>query len=318
VVLAGALIAAANDGCREPTQVTLVIDTPQVPCASLEGVALSVAGDPGEAEERVNASVYTAAPTSCESEARVGSLVITPGATRRGAVVLIAGLRRRATECNADNRYEGCVVARRAFSFLDRVALTVPVRIDPACVDIACDEGTTCEGGACVGSEVRCDEAGACEEPAADGGAPGGGSPEDGGDRDVGAPPSDAGIDGNSVDPPILPVDPTCDPRCSTDPTYMKGCRAEETCCASGGTVGCASSCLAPALTLCCVGKADCPDQSTVCCVRPGATTATCSSEEVCDPARILCRTANDCPDRPNLVCAPSGGYRICASATDI
>jgi hypothetical protein len=310
VLAAGALASWLGQACRSPTQVTLVIESPVVACASLEGVTVTVAGEPAIAEERATGAVFTAVPTECASDDQVGTLVVTPGPTGRAAVVVVAGIRRRASECTAANAYEGCVVARRTFSFIDHVPLTVPMPIDPACVDVPCDAESTCVGSACVPSELLCDDTG-CSAP----GAPGAGasSPDAGADSAEPQSPGDASLDDAARD--SGPVPETCDPVCSPSPTGGERCAAnKQVCCKtydpSATTISCQTSCSGD--RLCCVGKSDCADSSSFCCTPKGGGQDTgCRALAECTV--ILCRTDADCPG-VNAICATgtSSVYGYC------
>jgi hypothetical protein len=164
------MVAAALclvDACRAPTQVTLDLATgAKMTCGALLGVRLIVTDDPASSDDRANGELVTATATCAEANGReIGTLVVTPGASGKAAVVIVAGIRNDARSCNEGNKYVGCVVARRTFASRDHVSATVPILIDPDCVDIPSDVATTCKKGTCVTSEVDCGEDGSCLSP---------------------------------------------------------------------------------------------------------------------------------------------------------
>lgn len=306
IILAGGALGVLGslDACRAPTQVTIVVETPTIACSALQGIAIYVDGDSTRAEEEGRPPrAPTATVVTCESDRRAGSLVVVP-AGGRGAIVVVAGVRERADRCGPDNEYAGCIVARRAFSFIEHVPLTIPVPLDLACVDVPCSAQSTCSDRRCVSSEVSCDESG-CKPP---------GELPDGGTALVDAPTSNeasAADGGSTVDasldaPADAPKDSgtnTCDPRCSTSPTPSVGMKCsliEQTCCKNdqGGGGGanpeitCAPTCAGE--TLCCLGREDCSNAARHCCFpKGGGTTAACRDLAEC--GTVVCRGSEDC-----------------------
>lgn len=306
---------AAGEGCRAPTQVTLVLESSTLSCPDLREVAVVVAADPDDAEGHARRGELTALTTACESDRRVGTLVVTPGAGR-GAIVVVAGVNRRASECLSDG-YGGCVVARRLFSFVDHVPLTIPIALEVDCLDVPCGARSTCVGKACVSSETPCDESG-CRPP---GTLPDGGrevvdadAPADAGTTSDAAP-GDASIvdasDGAVTDGGLA----TCNSVCSMS-VGAQGprCAAPAACCPDGDLVmpqlACRTDC--GAIRFCCAGKADCSDNA-LCCLQPGGGTACVPAGTAC--GTVLCREAADCPggnDMCNL--GQPIGYGMCLS----
>lgn len=191
VGVAAALVGVAlAPACQAPTSIILVVSSPV--CRELPtGVALAVAGEPTKAEANASAHFVSATSKACAPDGAIGTLVVTPGDSRAGAVVVTAGYGTTVTaNCTAENRYAGCIVARRAFTFSDHATLRVPIELEPDCVGIPCDVFTTCRQGTCVSSKVDCSVDG-CSEPRVPPGADAstdGSAPVDGGPTN----PSDA------------------------------------------------------------------------------------------------------------------------------
>jgi hypothetical protein len=186
----------AVEACRAPTQVTIDLSTSsKVTCGALSGIQLSVAANPGDAEQRAGGEFVTATATCAEANSHeIGTLVLTPGKAGTAAVVVVAGIRLDARTCKQSNGYKGCVVARRSLSFRDHVTSTVPVVIDPDCIDVPCDEMTTCNKGSCISSKLDCSDDGSCpsEDPR--------GSDDAGGSGDSGG--ADGAMDASMDGPP--------------------------------------------------------------------------------------------------------------------
>ena len=165
--------------CRAPTEMTVRITT-EVPCSALRGVGIVVAPDSFVAEERARAKYFAAETNHCDSEAIVGTLVLTPGSDSL-AVIVVAGIDRPSSACQPPD-YAGCVVARRRLAFVEHTSLDVPVVITRDCLDVPCDTQTSCVHGNCKSSETSCD-GDSCTQVAsrADGG------PDDEGSADTGA-----------------------------------------------------------------------------------------------------------------------------------
>lgn len=204
LAVACAATATAAHACKDPTQVTVEITTLGFRCSELRKISIVVASDPDKAEAK--AVFPQAEVTSCEDDHRVGTLVLTP-AEDRGAVMVLASYTDRRCE---PPRYEGCIVARRAFSFIDHVPLRLPIALEASCKDVPCNALSSCRSGQCVSSSADCHDDGTCAAPAQpvvaeDGGVVpppptdlvDAGPPNDGATPpdDVYVPPVDAGID---------------------------------------------------------------------------------------------------------------------------
>lgn len=335
VLLAGAAVVVAS--CRAPTQARLVVTTP-ARCSETNGVAITAKAAPLGVEQAVDSGFVSATVTACEQRADLGDygdLVLAPGADT-GAVVVVAGYgATRAETCKPANKYKGCIVARRAFSYLEHATITIPVSLEPDCVDVPCDAFSTCRKGRCVDSRVDCTESGCTgaslpPPPGADAGpgdasAGGDSGAADGGGADAAA---EAGQDGGGGDGG--PVTTRCGaglgPNCRG---YLGGpntpCAIGQTCCVDmggsceaspGGAVGCGGR-----VAVCCSSSSDCTGGK-VCCTRPPTGGATrihdCVEPAECDTSgpSVLCddgvcpviqgKTASGCM-------SGSFPYKVCA-----
>ena len=194
-------IAAISEGCRTATQVELVV-TYDGMCSDLQEVAFIIGTDPTTAEGRIESNVFTTTTSHCEpgSPSRVGTLVVTPNdATGRASIIVLASFGQHVSECKPEKGYAGCIVARRAFAFVDHTALTLEIPLERSCKDVPCDAESTCKHAACVNSSVACAASG-CPEP---------GVIADGGTELVDAPMDpDAYIQGHDAQPPPPPPPP--------------------------------------------------------------------------------------------------------------
>jgi hypothetical protein len=304
---------ALAEGCRAPTQITITIDTPTIACESLQGIEIVVTSEPEKAEARIAQGVTTTSVPRCASSSHAGTLVVVP-AGGRGAVLVVAGVNARATSCRPENGYRGCIVARRAFSFIEHAQLTIPIGLDVDCLDVPCDARSTCSERTCVSSEVHCTESG-CLPPGAleDGGrelVDAGPSPGVDGASDAGGgdPRPDGGADGGPR---------SCDPPCSTVSSDGPACSAApgELVCCTGAASGVAchpqSAC---ADRLCCLGREDCPGGTWCCFAQAGApiAEAACRPLGDCAAGQVLCRPADTCPGGDPCPPAGDGVYGIC------
>lgn len=223
----GLITVAAS--CRVPTQVTVSITTGEK-CSDMSAVQTVVSPDFHTTQQRFTDRYTTAASGECNpATGFVGTLVITPGGSR-GSILVAAGVRvgnqppPDAASCADVETAKRCIIARRAFGFLDGSSRTLPIHLDPLCVGRSCDVDSTCFKGSCVSAEVICngDVCGLTEERPGegDGGGTEAGSSDGAYDADVeGGPFDDASRDGGdgsviadgspdadgSVDPNALP-----------------------------------------------------------------------------------------------------------------
>lgn len=316
--LVASLVAAglAVDACKSPTQVTLAISSTNE-CAALRGVRIVVASEPREAEDRAKSDFVTAEAPPCAPGTReIGTLVLTPGDDARAAVVVVAGVSQPASSCRSPD-FAGCIVARRALSFVDGTSLSVPIEIDFACADVPCDALTTCKRGACVSSALDCEDDGTCraaegEDAPGDGGVDGGsrddrdgGGTADGGASDAA---SDAGKDGGRVAcacPTTLGVGDSCSGdliQCCHAPA-QGGSGAPSASCAPGGDCTSGAVTGKPGIATCCHGSSDCQGGE-VCCATFAAGsepsgaygTAECRTSCMGPNEVVLCSATSDCP----------------------
>jgi outer membrane protein assembly factor BamB len=185
--------------CREPTQLRLHVRT-NVSCADVRGLVMAVGSTPELAERRIAQRAFAATGEAC-TEGDLGTLVITPGADT-GAIVAVLGLADGAVarDC-APPGYEGCLVQRRRFRFIDHRTLELSVNEPASCRGISCDALTTCRSDICQSSEVDC-ETGTCEFAHPDlRGADGDATLGDAGPNDGGGTIEGGGTDGG---------DPSC------------------------------------------------------------------------------------------------------------
>jgi len=209
-----ASVAATVASCRAATQVELKLVS-DVPCQQLNGVVINVGSDAFKLEEAVRTTQvggYFDAEVDlkrCQADGSLGTIFLAPGSDR-GVVLVRAGVgARRAVDC-APPGYEGCIVARRRFSYVDHTTLKLTVQLNQDCLNVPCGTFSTCVTGKCIESLVSsCDGNNECKpDPTArkpqddpDGGAStdGGAGADAGGDG--GFTPADASVsDAQSVD----------------------------------------------------------------------------------------------------------------------
>jgi hypothetical protein len=191
--LAMSLLATVH-ACRAPTQLTVEIRTvPPLRCDELRKVTIAVASDPEGAEGKLASEFVTAeVQEKCDGEHDVGTLVLTPSAST-GAIVVAADVLGLGP-CRPPE-YAGCIVSRRAFSFVEHTALVLPMSLELACVDVPCGAVTSCRSGQCVPSDADCRADGTCASEAEPVLGPDGEPiPSDAGVSPDGAPLPDGGI----------------------------------------------------------------------------------------------------------------------------
>lgn len=136
-------IVACLLGCLDPTEVTVQVTT-DLPCAQLKGTTIRVGPSP------VDKLAPSASQPSCDSEGHIGTVVILPNESRGSAVLQVTtGVGESPEACVVDGYKGGCVVARRAISFVPHTRLTLPVVMQNGCLNVPCDESSTCINGAC-------------------------------------------------------------------------------------------------------------------------------------------------------------------------
>ena len=196
-----------------------------------------------------------------------------------------------ASDCKPEKGYAGCIIARRAFAFVDHTALTLEIPLEASCKNVPCDALSTCKSSACVDSNVSCGESGC--------GAPG--MISDGGIVFTDAPTNpDAYVQGLDGAPP--PIDGSIDGPiidASLDSPLETGLDAN-TCNGADQFVACTKP--GPLLTICsALGPVCCYGSSTVP-LLPDATIEmgyACRTADMCAPQmgnpNVNCRSAANC-----------------------
>lgn len=195
-----AMLLIATHACRGATQVTVTVTT-ELPCSELRGVSIAVAPDPIAAEDRAGASRFATTTHQCDSPSTVGTIVLAPGASSVG-IVVVAGVDVESVACKPP-RYDGCVVARRRLSFVEHASLDIGIAVSRSCLGVPCDAQTSCVNGSCQSSRTQC-EGSACGQVPGGGDIPDGGAP----DQSVDAPTCPRGdCDGGLVNVVLPGVD---------------------------------------------------------------------------------------------------------------
>jgi alpha-tubulin suppressor-like RCC1 family protein len=147
--------AIAALGCRAPTEIRVTIAT-DIPCAELEGVAITVA-----TPSRVDGEAPATVTNDCDGSGNIGSIVVLPAASddEDVAINVVAGRGLDVSQCVApdygphDSR-TGCIVARRSLHFVSHSPLDLPIELRGVCVGEPCIPGQTCDLGSCVPAQV--------------------------------------------------------------------------------------------------------------------------------------------------------------------
>lgn len=147
--------------CAPSTQITFDIRT-DVPCGDIQSVGITV-GPTGSVEGK-DPVVVTSECTE-EGDVRViGTYSVVPQAIPVDVTVRVTLASKGVnleTDCTAQAGYRGCIVGRRALTFIPRRNLVVPIELLLVCRGVACDEFTTCNrAGRCVSARVdinRCE-----------------------------------------------------------------------------------------------------------------------------------------------------------------
>lgn len=164
--------AATFAGCREPTQVTIELTT-DVSCGDAFRSANITVGAPGA----IRGKDPSAVTSKCQ-RGQIGSIVAVPSGSDDApfAVRIVAGVGIAAEECPAPDYVlddeataegRGCIVSRRALSFLPHTSLTLPIVLRQSCLNVACSETQTCVQGGCVEALVdpeKCKSDAGCDE----------------------------------------------------------------------------------------------------------------------------------------------------------
>jgi hypothetical protein len=294
------------DGCRDPTQVTVDIRTLGIDCTKeLRHIGIAVARNADIAEETMGSSYLTAEVTSCDGPNRVGTLVVTPE-TGTGAIVVAASY--SGVRCQPP-KYEGCIVARRRFSFVEHTKLTLPITLEASCRDVPCNTFSSCRSGTCTNADSDCSNGDTCVSPAepiiGNDGKP---IPPDAGDvvdggNDGGAP-TDAGGDANDGGSVTTGGNacPPAPPAASSSGGFVPGPDCHPNGCCGYMFFSCATvatgTCTMGAPVFSCTGRKHCG--AGYCCGRTGApSVATCMGDPTgCNLAGYVpvCNNDGDCP----------------------
>ena len=265
--------------------------TPRAQCTEVHGTAITVGTDPSATEARVREQYVTATTSACDPATRtIGTLVLTPGDSDSASVVVVVAYDQVAASSCKPPAYQGCIVARRRFTFASHTHLKMTITIDPDCKDVPCDAFSTCRTGVCFDSNVAC-SGDACNEP---------GATPDGGTSEAGVVVPDAGVD--------APTDGAGD-GAITDGAITDGASLD------GATdSGTAADCVLPSDTLVCGGGLACTGSAVSCCGTTSAN-ATCNLAPCAGTTRYCCRST-DCQNGKsclrlaamNLVPGPANG----------
>lgn len=157
VIALGASAAGYEAGCRDATQVTLVLTT-DVDCKQAITTTITTAA-PGAAN-----AVPAASTSTCQASGDIGTLVLVPSGERNGHVdvEVVTAVGVPAAACTRPAYGPGCIVARRSLGFIPYTGLTLPIAMRDACRGVICGPADTCVSGQCRSASVNPD---ACEAP---------------------------------------------------------------------------------------------------------------------------------------------------------
>ena len=213
VGLAG--FAALAVACRAPTQVRLEIAT-DADCSDVTGTAIT-----SGLLVQLEGLPPTTETTRCDPKTgRIGALVVVPAGKKdeKFAVRVVTGFYKEPEQCVRDGYTGGCIVARRALSFIPHETIELPIVMEAACVDVPCGATETCRSGECVPATLDdplgCTDPAGCDDEVGSGtggqGGAGGEAPELGGEAPTtggapsptgGAQPTGGGGDTGGLEP---------------------------------------------------------------------------------------------------------------------
>jgi hypothetical protein len=137
--------------CYSATEIVIDLRT-NLPCATFQPNTQIRLG-----EGQILAETTTCEPSAAE-EQTIGTLTFVPSADRDAKVVVEVVLAVKGVSpesCGAQP--DKCIVARRAFSFIEHSSRRLPVVLRGQCLGKVCGGGETCvKGGVCVPIEVAC------------------------------------------------------------------------------------------------------------------------------------------------------------------
>ena len=137
--------------CSPSTQIILEIHT-DIACSDRPTTGIAV-GKLSELDSRP----MSAETAQCNpATGRIGSLVILPGAEKdqETAIRVVTGVTMSVDDCVTQGYVGGCVVARRALSFVPGETLHLPVHMQVSCIDVPCGATETCRDGSCVPATI--------------------------------------------------------------------------------------------------------------------------------------------------------------------
>lgn len=250
------LVAFVAASCRAPTEVRVVVKSDACTPTSTTTITTGSLGD---------IETKPPGPTSSKCDnGDVGSVVLQPSGEKNAAFAfkVVMGIDKPADQCTAP-AYEGCIVARRALSFLPNEELVVVVDMRASCKDNPCNPDQTCVKGRCVTAQIAPDECtSSCTEANLSGDAGGGGGTDAGSSTsDSGAPIKDASYE-KAPPTSCLPFNSECPPGSATTSCCEGSCEGSSLgwrCCTGGS---------------CKVGAGDCCDLET--CVDDGINGGRC------------------------------------------
>ncbi len=117
--------------------------------------------------------------TTCdEATQTIGTIVLTPQHSRDAQLLIevVTSFKKDPTEC-VSGKLDGCIIARRALTYIEHTPLTLPIAMNKACLAVDCQPDQTCVDGACKNSTIdpaKCTDPKGCDQSKlgdADGGA---------------------------------------------------------------------------------------------------------------------------------------------------
>jgi hypothetical protein len=191
--------------CRPATQIILEIDT-DIACSDHPTTGIAV----GKLSELENRPMSAETPQCNAATGRIGSLVILPGdeKDKETAIRVVTGVTMSVDDCVTSGYVGGCVVARRALSFVPGETLHLPVHMQVSCIDVPCGATETCRDGSCVPATIAdpndCISKDGCDVASPDTGGTGGtatageggagGVTTNGGESTMGGTPTSGGM----------------------------------------------------------------------------------------------------------------------------
>jgi hypothetical protein len=258
---------------------------------------------PEDTEAQLRALLLTAdVTTGCRingARCEFGTVYAAPSKSDRASIAALVAVGTKTLEqCAKQPDQDGCIIARRRFTYARGTTLRFEMRLDLDCQGKACDAYNTCSKGSCGSSEVRCEgtacdvspDAGVAPVPFSDAGSSDTGVADDAGQHEGG--PTDSGAD--SALSPSCPASS----RCRQMDMSFRACAGNEVCCVNPygapGPPGCVSMASPCAFKGCCSGDARC-GAGLQCCIVTGG--SACVAEGTCPIETRPCDSTSDCGD---------------------